>query len=50
LHQFVKESGIPWVHIDIAPRMTSIDGEFLAKGSTAPGLALIVNFILNFYK
>jgi leucyl aminopeptidase len=50
LHQFVKESGIPWMHIDIAPRMTSIDGEFLAKGSTAPGLALIVNFILNFYK
>lgn len=50
LHQFIKESGIPWVHIDIAPRMTSIDGEFLAKGSIAPGLALIVNFILNFYK
>jgi leucyl aminopeptidase len=50
LHQFIKESGIPWVHIDIAPRMTSIEGEFLAKGSTAPGLALIVNFILNFYK
>ena len=31
LWQFIKK--YPWAHIDIAPRMTSVEGEFLAKGS-----------------
>jgi len=43
LWQFVKD--YPWVHIDIAPRMTTIDGEFLAKGSAGAVVALLTNFV-----
>jgi leucyl aminopeptidase len=39
------EREIPWVHIDIAPRMTSIEGDFLAKGSAGPAVALLVKFL-----
>ncbi len=47
-----KEKGnasvLPWVHLDVAPRTTSIEGEFLAKGAIAPGTALMVYFIRSF--
>lgn len=33
LWQFAKELKCPWIHIDMAPRMTSVPGEFLAKGA-----------------
>ena len=46
LWQFIK--GYPWVHIDIAPRMTSIEGEFLAKGSAGPSVNLLVHFLRDF--
>jgi leucyl aminopeptidase len=39
---------IPWVHLDIAPRMTSIEGDFLAKGAAAPGIGLLTQFLRNF--
>ncbi len=42
LKQFVT---YPWVHIDIAPRMTSISGEYLAKGSIGAGVQLLVRFL-----
>lgn len=45
LWQFIKP--MPWVHIDIAPRMISIDGEFLAKGSAGPAVNLLTHFIKN---
>jgi leucyl aminopeptidase len=52
LYQFIKKekNEIPWIHLDIAPRMTSIDGDFLAKGSAGPGVALITWFINKFLK
>lgn len=53
LWQFVKpdaakkEDKIDWVHLDIAPRMTSVEGEFLAKGSAGAPIALLVEFLRN---
>ncbi len=49
LYQFIKSETEPkWIHLDIAPRMTSIDGDFYAKGSLAPGSALLTYFIYKF--
>ena len=57
LWQFIKDSGkksgripasstdIPWVHIDIAPRMTAIEGEYLAKGAAGAPIQLLVRFL-----
>jgi len=43
LWQFIK--GYNWVHIDIAPRMTTIDGEYLAKGAAGAPVAMLVDFL-----
>ncbi len=43
LWQFIK--GFPWVHLDIAPRMTTIDGEYLAKGSAGAPINLLVHVV-----
>ena len=43
LKQFAE--GYPWVHLDIAPRMTAIDGEFLAKGAAGTPVRLLVKMI-----
>ena len=58
LLQFVKneakhsasesEFNYPWIHIDIAPRMTSIDGDFLAKGAAGASIAPLVSFLRKF--
>ena len=40
LWQFIK--GTPWVHIDMAPRMSSAEGDFLAKGSTGEPMRLLI--------
>lgn len=37
--------GYPWVHIDIAPRMETIEGEFLAKGSAGAPVRLLVRLL-----
>ncbi|MFZ1654249.1 MAG: leucyl aminopeptidase family protein [Candidatus Moraniibacteriota bacterium] len=42
LKQFVT---YPWAHIDIAPRMMTISGEHLAKGSVGAGVQLLVRFL-----
>lgn len=34
-----------WVHIDMAPRMVSIDGDYLAKGATGSPLYLLYKFV-----
>ncbi len=47
LYEFAKELKCPWLHIDMAPRMTSIDGEFLAKGATGSPVGLLVEFLRN---
>ena len=43
LWQFAK--AYRWAHLDIAPRMTSVDDEHLGKGSVAAGLQLIVTYL-----
>lgn len=51
LWQFVKDTSDShmntpqWVHIDIAPRMTTIDGEYLAKGAAGAPVALLATFL-----
>jgi len=40
LEQFIDNA--PWAHIDIAPRMTTAEGEFLAKGAAGTGVRYIV--------
>ncbi len=40
LEQFVDQT--PWAHIDIAPRMTSVESDCLAKGATGVGVRYIV--------
>ncbi|MEK7462304.1 MAG: leucyl aminopeptidase family protein [Patescibacteria group bacterium] len=44
LSHFV-EKNIPWVHIDIAPRMDSIASDKLAKGATGEPVRLLVQLI-----
>lgn len=46
LWQFIKE--YPWVHIDMAPRMTTIEGEFLAKGAAGSPVGLLTHFLRRF--
>lgn len=50
LYQFIKNENneIQWAHLDIAPRMTTIEGDYLAKGSAGPGVALIFWLISKF--
>lgn len=44
LKQFVDKA-YPWVHLDIAPRMTTLPDEFLAKGSAGAPVRLLVNVL-----
>ncbi|MEK7519054.1 MAG: leucyl aminopeptidase [Patescibacteria group bacterium] len=43
LWQFAKKFS-RWAHLDIAPTMTTIDGQFLAKGSAGAGVRLLVAY------
>ncbi len=45
LYQFAKDLNCPWVHIDIAPRMTAIEGEYLAKGAAGAPVRLLIKAI-----
>ncbi len=38
----------PWAHLDIAPRMTAIDSEYLAKGASGVGVRYIVELARRF--
>jgi leucyl aminopeptidase len=42
LEVFAKELNCPWAHLDIAPRMTSAPGDFLAKGATGVPVRLLL--------
>ena len=46
LYQFAKD--YPWVHIDIAPRMTSIEGEYLSKGAIGTPVRLLIKLLEKF--
>lgn len=43
LYQFAKN--YPWVHLDIAPRMTPADDEYLAKGAAGAAVRLLVKLL-----
>jgi leucyl aminopeptidase len=49
LWQFTKdkkgEQAYPWVHLDIAPRMTAIEGDHLAKGALGTPVRLLVRLL-----
>jgi len=49
LWQFTKAKdgaqAYPWVHLDIAPRMTTIDGEYLAKGAAGAPVRLLARLL-----
>lgn len=47
LKQFVADA-YPWVHLDIAPRMTTLPDEFLAKGSAGAPVRLLVKLLEKF--
>ncbi len=44
---FLKQfaDGYPWVHLDIAPRMTAVEGEYLAKGAAGAPVRLLVKLL-----
>ncbi len=46
LYQFAKD--FPWVHIDMAPRMTSTPGEGLAKGAAGSPVRLLLKLVERF--
>jgi leucyl aminopeptidase len=43
LWQFIK--GYPWVHLDIAPRMTAMENEYLAKGAAGTPVRLLARLL-----
>lgn len=47
LEVFAKEVDAPWVHLDIAPVMTSRAGDFLAKGAAGAPVRLLLKMIEN---
>jgi len=44
LKQFVEDA-YPWVHLDIAPRMTTLPDEFLSKGSAGAPVRLLIKLL-----
>lgn len=46
LAQFAKK--YPWVHLDIAPRMTAIKGEYLAKGASGAPVRILWKLIQDY--
>lgn len=42
---FFAPKKVPWAHIDMAPRMTSVPSDKLAKGATGEPVRLLVKFI-----
>jgi len=42
---FFVDKNISWAHIDIAPRMTSVPSDKLAKGATGEPVRLLVRFV-----
>jgi leucyl aminopeptidase len=45
LREFAKELECPWVHIDMAPRMTATQNEFLTKGAAGAPVRLLLGII-----
>jgi leucyl aminopeptidase len=47
LEVFAKDLECPWVHIDMAPVMTSRPGDYLAKGAAGAPVRLLLKMIEN---
>lgn len=47
LEQFAGKS--PWAHIDIAPRMTTVDADYLSKGASGVGVRFIFELAKIYY-
>lgn len=47
LEVFAKELGCPWVHIDMAPRMTTVAEDNLAKGAAGVPVRFLLRCIEN---
>lgn len=45
---FFAPKGVPWAHIDIAPRMESIPSDKLAKGAAGEPVRLLVKFLESY--
>jgi len=46
LWQFIKsDEKINWVHLDIAPRMTTIESDSLAKGAAGASINLLIHYL-----
>lgn len=45
LKRFADDLNCPWLHIDMAPRMTSVPGEFLAKGAAGAPVRFLLALI-----
>lgn len=45
LHQFAKDLSCPWAHIDMAPRMTAMEGECLSKGAAGTPVRLLIKLL-----
>jgi leucyl aminopeptidase len=45
LREFAKDLECPWLHIDMAPRMTAVLGEHLAKGAVGAPVRLLLGII-----
>ena len=45
LREFAKDLSCPWVHIDMAPRMTANSNEFLTKGAVGAPVRLLLGII-----
>ena len=45
LREFAKDLSCPWVHIDMAPRMTANSNEFLSKGAVGAPVRLLLAII-----
>lgn len=48
LKQFVGD--YPWIHLDIAPTMTTIEGQYLAKGASGAGVRLLYEIAKKYEK
>jgi leucyl aminopeptidase len=47
LKSFIKDD-LPWIHLDIAPTMTSIEGQGMVKGATGTGVRYLLEFVQRF--
>ncbi len=46
LSRFTRD--YPWIHIDIAPRMTATDNEYLTKGATGEPMKLLIKLLAQY--